>query len=316
MIKKHFTVLILCITFNVFAAERGPAIKDYPFEKIGDNTWVMYGPLGLPNAENQGFMNNPCVVVSSAGLILVDPGSSVQSGEMVLRMLSKVSDKPVVAVFNSHIHGDHWLGNHAIKAAYPNAKIYGHANMLAEVKVGKGEEWIELMSRLTEGATDGTEVVAPDHAVKHGDVIKIGNMSFRIHHYGIAHTNTDIMVEAIEESVVFLGDNVLSQRIPRMGDGNFIGSIETIDKILTTNAKTYVPNHGPSGGEEVVKEYQQYLKLIYQSAKKAFDEDLDSSDVKKFSLPATQKYKNWVNYEDEVYRHGAQAYMEIEAAEF
>ena len=48
------------------------------------------------------------------GVILVDPGSTYQVGKQVLAEIKKVTTKPVVAVFNTHIHGDHWLGNQAI----------------------------------------------------------------------------------------------------------------------------------------------------------------------------------------------------------
>lgn len=316
MIKNLFSTLLLFLSMNAFATERGPVIQDYPFEKISDNTWVIHGPLGLPNVKNQGFMNNPGIVITKAGIVIIDPGSSVQAGEMVLKMIRQVSGQPVITVFNTHIHGDHWLGNQAIRAAYPDATIYGHPKMIAAIKQGAGDDWVELMDQLTEGATRGTSVVPPNHTVDHGDEIKLGDTTFRIHHYGVAHTTSDVMIEVVEESVIFLGDNVLANRIPRMGGGNFKGAMNSIDEILKTGAQVYVPGHGPTGDTAMVKTYKQYLSLIYQAAKKAFDKDLDSSDVKSFSLKTTQKYKNWSGYEDEVYRHGAQAYMEVEAAEF
>lgn len=316
MIKNFFSTLLLCITINAFATEKGPAIQDYPFEKVSNNAWVIHGPLGLPSVKNQGFMNNPGIVLTKAGIVIIDPGSSVQAGEMVLKMIKQVSDQPVVAVFNTHVHGDHWLGNQAVRAAYPNATIYGHPKMIAAIKEGAGDDWVELMNKLTEGATLGTKVVSPDHAVKNGDEIKLGDTTFRIHHYGLAHTITDIMIESVEESVVFLGDNALANRIPRMSDGNFKGAMNSINEILKTSARVYVPGHGPTGDAAMVKTFNQYLSLIYQAAKKAFDKDLDSSDVKNFSLKTTSQYKNWSGYEEQVYRHGAQAYMEIEAAEF
>jgi hypothetical protein len=34
--------------------------------------------------------------------------------------------------------------------------------MLAHVYAGAGEEWIALFSRLTEGATDGTNITGPE----------------------------------------------------------------------------------------------------------------------------------------------------------
>ena len=313
-------ITILCSLFlasiTSLSAAPGEPVRDYPFEKVAENTWVIHGPLEMPNVSNQGFMNNPGIVLTSKGVVIVDPGSSVQAGEMVLRMLKKVSDQPVIAVFNTHIHGDHWLGNQAIRAAYPDAPIYGHTEMLVMVDTGSGDTWVELMDRLTEGATKGTRVVGPDHAVKHGDTFKIGNKTFRIHHYGQAHTRTDIMIEIEEDKVVFLGDNVTADRIPRMSDGNFMGNVSAVDKILEIDASTWVPGHGPTGDATMVKAYRDYLQAIYSSAEKAFNDDLDSSDVKAISLQATTPYKDWAGYDDELGPHGAQAYMEVEAAEF
>ena len=311
-------ILAICLqalTQPLFAATGGP-VRDYPFTQVAENTWVIHGPLEMPNVANQGFMNNPGIVITDAGIVLVDPGSSLQSGEMVLRMIRQVSDKPVVAVFNTHVHGDHWLGNQAIRAAYPAAPIYGHTKMLAMIADGAGDTWVDLMDRLTQGATRGTAVEAPGHAVKHGDTIKIGNKTFRIHHYGQAHTLTDIMIEVEEDAVMFLGDNVTADRIPRLSDGTFMGNINSIDKIMESNAKTWIPGHGPTGDKSIVSTYREYLQAVYAAAEEAFSNDMDSSDVKAISVKTTKKYKDWSGYDEELGPHGAQAYMEVEAAEF
>ena len=319
MNSKIFSFLLLLCFLSLsqsLTAATGAPVRDYPFEQVTDSTWVIHGPLEMPNGSNQGCMNNPGIVLTDSGVVVVDPGSSVQSGEMVLRMLKKVSDQPVIAVFNTHIHGDHWLGNQAIRAAYPDAPIYGHTEMLAMVAAGSGDTWVELMDKLTEGATKGTRVVGPSHAVKHGDTIKVGNKTFRIHHYGQAHTRTDIMIEVEEDGVVFLGDNVTADRIPRMTDGNFTGNISAVDKISEVDASTWVPGHGPTGDATILKAYRDYLQAVYSSAEKAFNADLDSSDVKAISLQANTPYNDRSGYDDELGPHGAQAYMEVEAAEF
>ncbi len=288
----------------------------YAFEKVAENTWVMHGPRELPNAKNKGFMNNPGIVKTSAGLVIIDPGSTLKVGENVLAEIKKVSDEDIVAVFNTHIHGDHWLANQAIKAAYPDVKIHGHPEMLAEIENGEGDNWVRLMDSMTEGASKGTIVVGPDNAVDNSDVIKVGDTHFKIHHYGIAHTKTDIMIEVVENSVVFLGDNVLSLRIPRTSDGTFQGNISTIKTMLESNAKTFVPGHGPTGDRAMVETYLNYLVLIYQAAQKAFEDDLDSSDVLAITKETTAAYKDWSGYDGLLGPQGAQAYSEVEAAEF
>ena len=307
------TLLLAC---QAFAANDKADDKATGFVKVAPDVWVMHGPLELPNPQNRGFMNNPGLVKTSAGLVIIDPGSSVQVGRRVLAAARAVSTQPVVAVFNTHVHGDHWLGNQAIREAWPKAVIYAHPEMIREIADGEGKYWVELMDRLTEGATRGTEVVAPDRAVNDGDVIIIGDKHFRLYHYGHVHTKTDLMIEVVESQTIFLGDNVLAKRLPRMTDGSFSGSLRAIDEILKRPATTWVPGHGPTGGRDMVKAYRRYLQAVYDAAKKAFDEDLDSSDVLRFSRPATRAFSDWAGYEDELPRHGAQAYAEIEAAEF
>jgi len=97
---KYITHIFLTVALlgGLIPSLSGAAVKDYPFEKVADNTWVIHGPLEMPNVGNQGFMNNPGIVLTSKGTVIIDPGSSVQAGEMVLRMLKAVTDRPVVAV--------------------------------------------------------------------------------------------------------------------------------------------------------------------------------------------------------------------------
>ncbi len=303
-------------TVNTTIANTDVSNFPYTFEKVAENTWVIHGPRELPNPENKGFMNNPGLVKTSAGLVVIDPGSTVHVGRHVLTEIKKINDQAIVAVFNTHIHGDHWLANQAIKAAYPNVKIYGHPEMLVEVENGEGENWVNIMSKLTEGASDGTTVVAPELTADNSDVIKVGDTQFKIHHYGIAHTKTDIMIEVVEESVIFLGDNVLAKRLPRMSDGTFQGNISTINTILESKIKTYVPGHGPTGDNTMVKEYLNYITQVYEAAQKAFEDDLDSSDVISITKQSTAAYKDWSGYEEQLGAHGAQAYSEVEATEF
>jgi len=80
----HLICLVLLPTLG-YAGERGPAVPDYPADRIAKNVYVIHGPLTTPNPENQGFMNNPGIVITGAGVVIIDPGSSVQSGEMVLK---------------------------------------------------------------------------------------------------------------------------------------------------------------------------------------------------------------------------------------
>jgi len=96
----------------------GPPVPDVKPEQLSPHVWMVYAKEGFPTAENQGLMASILFVVTQKGVVVLDTGASVQIGQMAIRMIKTVTPKPVVAVFNSHYHGDHWLGNHAFADAY------------------------------------------------------------------------------------------------------------------------------------------------------------------------------------------------------
>ena len=106
----------------------GPPMPDIAPVQVSPRVWVVPAADGFPTPANQGMMSNVTFVVTSAGVVILDSGSSLQIGQMVIRMIRRITPLPVVAVFNSHHHGDHWLGNHAFVQAFgENLPIYSLA---------------------------------------------------------------------------------------------------------------------------------------------------------------------------------------------
>ncbi|MFY8043628.1 MAG: MBL fold metallo-hydrolase, partial [Rhodoferax sp.] len=91
----------------------GPPVPDIPAQQLSAHVWMIFAKDGFPTAANQGMMANVTFVVTPGGVVVIDSGGSLQIGQMAIRMIRKVSALPVVAVINTHYHGDHWLGNHA-----------------------------------------------------------------------------------------------------------------------------------------------------------------------------------------------------------
>lgn len=315
-LTKLGTVLFISSLLCLQTVTAEPLKKTYKLDKVADNTYIIHGPLDMPSPENQGFMNNPGFIVTSAGIVVVDPGSSVWVGQMLLGHIKSVSDKPVVAVFNTHIHGDHWLGNQAIQEKYPDVKIYAHPRTIERITEGDGHSWVSQMESMTEGATKGTKIVGANTPIDHGQSIKVGDTTFNILHNKQAHTDTDIMIHALEPDVVFLGDNVGYTRILRLDDGHFQGNIEAIDMALALNAKHYVPGHGPTGGAEVPSSYQEYLQVVYTEVKKQYEEGLSDFEIKPLLLPQLEKWKTWSGLDSELGKHISLSYLEIESDDF
>ena len=307
---------VICLLFFVFSSVSAVEITGYPLKKIAKNTYVVHGPLEYPTEKNKGFMNNPGFVVTKTGVVVVDPGSSVQVGRMLLKKIKMITNKPVTHVLNSHIHGDHWLGNQAFAAAYPNVIIMAHPDMIKRAKAGAAEQWVGVMLKSTNGATKGTRAVIPTKAIKDKQMFKTGGIEFRIHAPAKAHSFTDIMIEVVEESVVFLGDNVLYKRLPRMDDATFSGNIKACQLAINIAAKTYVPGHGLSGGDEVVRPFMNYLTTIYTEVVKHYEAGLTDFEMKPKILLKLEKYFKWSGFNDEMGKHVSLAVLEYERDSF
>jgi glyoxylase-like metal-dependent hydrolase (beta-lactamase superfamily II) len=314
--KRITALTILLFCSSVIAAERGPAVPDYPAEQVAPRTYVIHGPVGYPTAENQGFMNNPAFVLTAAGVVVIDPGSSVQSGEMVLRQIRKLSQQKIVAVLNTHVHGDHWLGNQAFRDADPSVAIYGHPNMIAGIEAGVGDSWVANMEQLTAGATRGTRVVGPNTAVQDGDQVEVGGITFRFRHFGIAHSNSDLMIEVPQEDLLFLADNATNRRIIRMDDGRFAGNIATLEAAMQLKAKVLVPGHGKTGDWTLVREYRDYLAELKAAVKKYYDEGLADFEMKPRVAADMARFAGWSGFDDELGKHISLALLEIEEESF
>ncbi|MCB1875981.1 MAG: MBL fold metallo-hydrolase [Chromatiales bacterium] len=309
-------ILLLLIPPLSAADKAGPIRGDWKADQVADGVYVIHGPLGYPTVENQGFMNNPGFIVTDDGVVVIDPGGSVQVGELLLSRIREITDQPVVAVFDSHIHGDHWLGNQAIAESFANAKLYGHPRMIAKVKTGAGDAWIAMANELTGGALAGSTVVNANTPADQGDEFVVGGVTFRIIHNDHAHTDTDIMVHVVERGVVFLGDNCANQRILRLDHGSLAGNIQALDLAMETGAKTFVPGHGLSGGLSVPQSYKDYLATIYDNTKAGYEEGLSDFEIKPLVLPALTQWQDWDGFDDQVGKHVNDAYREIEAASF
>ncbi|MCB1789922.1 MAG: MBL fold metallo-hydrolase [Gammaproteobacteria bacterium] len=317
MAKKHWLLGLMLLAGAAWALQKAAPLRGaWIPDEVAPGVYVIHGPTELPSPSNQGFMNNPAFIVNDAGVVVVDPGSSVQVGEMVLARIEQVTDKPILAVFNSHIHGDHWLGNQAIRAKYPDVPIYGHERVGPRIVAGAGTEWVQMLLRMTENATAGTEVVKPDHPVKDGDEIAIGGVTYAVMNNGKAHTDTDIMLHAQEIGVMFLGDNAGHGRILRLEGGSFAGNIDALENALASDATVFVPGHGPTGGREVAERYRDYLSNVFETAKQAVDEGLSDFEMRPLLEPKLGPWEKWAGFDIELGKHINTAFLEAEAAAF
>ena len=298
----------------------GPPVADIPAQRLSKHVWMIYSPDGFPTPENKGMMANIIFVVTSMGVVVIDSGASLQIGQMAIRMIRQVTHQPVVAVFNTHYHGDHWLGNHAFVKTYGDKlPIYSLASTITKLKGTEGNLWRSLMERWTNQSTIGTQVVIPNTAVQHGQVIQFGDVSLRMHHYGTAHTPSDLSVEIVQDKVTAVGDIAMTNRIANMDEGSYPGTFKYYKALMAAaGEQLWVPGHGHAR-QDLLKTYGEFMSGIWEPSLKAVEDGKSEAEARAAVLRdarVASRAKTMDGFNGNIGKYISLAYLEAEKIAF
>jgi glyoxylase-like metal-dependent hydrolase (beta-lactamase superfamily II) len=293
-------------------------ITELKLTKVSDDVYVAYGVYSMPDKDNLGFISNTGIVLADEGVLVFDSGGSKQVGEMLVASIKQLTDKPVIAVFNSHVHGDHWMGNAEIRKAFPNAKIYAHERAIERLKAGEADQWLDIFMQATDNGIAGTELVLPDNALKGGETLTIAGNTYKTHHPEHAHTDSDLMLEYTDGKTLFAGDVVAYGTMvsgARPQDFSAKGQIEALAHALELPVDTYVPGHGPTGGREIPEATKRFLETLYESVSTYYDEGLADFEMRDKVVADMAEFSDWNGF-DQIGRLISHIYQQVEAAEF
>jgi len=298
----------------------GPPVPDIAPTQLSPRVWYILSPDGFPTPENRGMMANIAFAVTSTGVVVLDSGSSLQIGQMAIRMIRRVTDKPVVAIFNSHYHGDHWLGNDAFVRAFGRElPIYSLAKTRELILGAQGNAWRSLLERWTNQSTVGTQIVAPNRVVQPGQDVRIGDLTFRMHHYGTAHTPSDLCVEVVQDKVTMVGDIAMTNRIANMDDGSYLGTFKYYEALAkATGEQLWVPGHGEAR-KDLLQTYGSFLAGIWDNALQAVKDGKSEAEAKAMVLRdprVASRARTMQGFDGNIGKYTSLAYLEAEKEAF
>lgn len=314
------TILALVVPIETLSNEvKLPTdLSEVSFTKVSERIYVLHGLQAMPDPYNAGMISNTGIVLTETGVVVIDSGGSYAIGRLIVEKIKKLTDKPIIAVFNSHIHGDHWLGNSAIREAFPDARIYAHKRAIRRLQDGEAENWSGIIDRMVGNKKSARSFVLPDTALEGGEVINIGATELKVHHTGHAHTDSDIMVEAPSQRLLFTGDIVeygrlVSSDVPQDFDAK--GQIAAIKYILALPVDIYVPGHGKTGGKQIPHAALRFLETLYTSVKTHYDAGLADYQMKEKVVADLSAFSGWFNF-DQIGKMISFVYQQVENADF
>jgi cyclase len=183
----------------------------------------------------------------------------------MIEALRTTTDKPVVALVNTHFHGDHTFGNSAI----PTSRIIAHRSAYERLATGGGA-YRELLCCVRPDLAPEIgelEFVLPTELVDDRLVLDLGDVSVDIRHTGRhAHTTGDLLVLLPERGVLVASDLVFNGILPVARDADLAGWMAVLAAQRDSFAgDVVVPGHGALGGRELFDRQISVLSAVVEA---------------------------------------------------
>lgn len=217
--------------------------------EIAPGSWAVLGATEWFDEVNGGNIVNAAFVEVPDGVVVIDTGPSRRYGEALSALIERtLPGKPVLRVYNTHHHPDHFLGNQVFDVATIASSQGVIDNIVAE-----GNAFADNMYRLLGDWMRGTAPVAPSIALE-VDSEDVGGRTFSLFRLA-GHTSADLVVRDEETGVLYAGDLAFLSRAPTTPHADIALWREAITALDKLDRALILPGHGPddADGESLVQ---------------------------------------------------------------
>lgn len=215
------------------------------------------------------------------------------------------SDAPELTLINTHHHGDHTAGNpiivpvavasYAHKNAIPRiesqldtCKTAG-ASASERIKGFSDSKALASLAKQVQDSADSwtTKDILPRNPIdtKTTD-LTIDGSNITIHHFGVGHTDNDLVVEFKDDNLIHTGDLVFNGLHPFFDPTAGVSALGWLLALNNTynlcdESTTVVPGHGEPGDRTIIEKQMDYLTKIIMNVQAEINKDTLQEDIAK-----------------------------------
>ena len=289
-------------------SDSGPALS-YTVEEVADGVFVHIGRHELQSASNRGDISNSGFVVGSDGVAVIDTGGSFVTGAALLEAVKSHTEKPVLALVNTHMHPDHVLGNAAFSGAKP--VFYAHTKMARALQARSVRYLQAARDAFGDAVFAGTEVVLPGVGVAKPTEIDLGGRTLRLSPQHTAHTDNDLFIVDSKTGIAFAGDLIFSGHVPSL-DGSILGWQKVLAGLSNSAPNGVVPGHGPArmDWQPAYEPMKRYLEAVTRDVRAVIERGGTITEAMKSA--ARDELERWELFDDFHARNVSAAFAELE----
>ncbi|GAA0899297.1 MBL fold metallo-hydrolase [Virgisporangium aurantiacum] len=206
-------------------------------------------------AAEAGLLVNSYLVEADDGVVLVD-ANLLQSDIDALDARLTALRKPLLGVFVTHAHPDHFNGLPTLAADdVPVFAAKDVADTIAAIADAKREQWQPVY-----GAEWPATHRVPDSLLTDGESVDLGGLRFTLHAVGAAESHADSYLTLGDTA--FIGDLAFHGTHPYTADGHTGAWLAALDGLADRLAgHTLRPGHGAPGDVRMLADQRRYLMM-------------------------------------------------------
>lgn len=285
-----------------------------PPQQLSAHSYAWIGPYGPPTAANRGFRMNLGFVVGAEAVAIIDSGYGTAMAEAMRVQIRQITDRPIRYVINTNSQPHRILGNSTFKQA--GAEIVAAAEAVDRI-VGDGAAMAATAESILGAAAGSISPPGPpDRALSETTELSLGDVTLRIVPVGTAHTRGSLIVEVVEDRVVYAGDVLYGGRLLAVLPVSRVATwLDAFDRLRAFDGVTFVPGHGEPGPlsafEHSTSAYLDHLKKHMDAA---VEQGIELQDA--INALDQTPWQGLADFDALAGRNAHQTYLEREAAAF
>jgi len=221
-------------------------------------------PEGMYLLERGWLSSNNVVFVGSERTAIVDTGYCTHGSQTLALVRHLLKDRPLDAIYNTHLHSDHCGGNAILQTYYPAVRTH-----VPVAEFPRVNQWSRMKASF-EATGQQCEPFHAEEAVRPGDILRLGDLDWQAlyapghHPYCYLPYNEEHGILMSADALWEKGFGVVFPALD--GPGGFRETRATLDMIDDLRPKIVIPGHGRPFTDVGQALKEAYSRIAYLEA--------------------------------------------------